>query len=126
MANAVVPGLANGRSFAAFIRGQLGLPFVSFQEATGELDVPSVTQPTLDSAITAYNADQANIDATFEAAEDAATTGEEQQRYNNDRVDIAIVDALREELNVLRALHALPDIPQGQMDGNVRAKIATP
>lgn len=116
-----------GGEFPAFndFTGNAG-KFFGFDEVTREYEALDIPQPALDALLVNYSADVANINAAFLQAEAATTTGEEQQRYNDDRVDIAIVDALREELNVLRALHALPDIPQGQMDGKVRAKIATP
>jgi len=101
--------------------GQMG-----FRQEDLELEVVDVTQAALDAALVDYTANQAARDAAFQVTVDAETVGSKQQEFNDDDVLRAAVDALREEINILRALHALPDISKGAMEGSVRNKIANP
>jgi hypothetical protein len=125
MAKVIVQPGHNVRALAdhagSVVKGQIG-----FRPDNSELEVGDVSQPDLDAALITYAADQANIDAAFQAAQDALTVGELQQAFGDDRIIQAVTEVMRIELNELRALHSLPDIPVGQMDGKVRAKIANP
>lgn len=129
MANATVtlpPSARNRRSWRSFKRHAGFTGGSTFDEATGELIFEGADQATVDASLVTYVADQANIDNDLDADDAAVSTGALIQRYDNDPVLIAIADVFREELNVLRALHALPDIQQGQMNGKVHNKIANP
>lgn len=91
-----------------------------------ELEMEAIDQPTADQALIDYVADQANIDNGFIQSQAAQKIGELQQEFGNDVIINAVVEVMRTELNALRALHSLPDIAAGAMDGAVRAKIANP
>ncbi len=124
MARVIVTGAHNFGAIAN-LAGK-GLANVVFHDATDELEVHGVSQAVLDAAFADYTANQVARDAEYQVVLETEATGQVIQNYNNDRSDRAIVDALREELNVLRASIPLPDISAGQMDGKVRQKIANP
>lgn len=99
---------------------------IGYDSLTDLLEVPDVSQVDLDAALVTYNADPAAADAGWVQSFAAREIGRNQQRFNNDEVANALLDAVREELNTLRALHSLPDIAQGALQGSVRNKIANP
>jgi hypothetical protein len=99
---------------------------IGYNSNTDLLDVPDVDQATLDAALVTYNADPAAADAAWVQSLAAREIGRNQQRFNDDEVANALLEAVREELNTLRALHSLPDIAQGAFQGAVRNKIANP
>jgi hypothetical protein len=99
---------------------------IGYNSNTDLLDVPDVDQATLDAALVTYNADPAAADAAWVQSLAAREIGRNQQRFNDDEVANALLEAVREELNTLRALHSLPDIAQGSFQGAVRNKIANP
>lgn len=91
-----------------------------------EFEVPDVSQAALDAAFADYQANQAAREAAFDADEIAAAIGELQQQFGDDVIINAVVEVFRTELNTLRALHALPDLAAGAIDGAIRNKIANP
>lgn len=99
---------------------------IGYNGQTDLLDVADVSQPDLDAALVTYNADPTAADAAWTQKFAAREIGRNQQRFGDDEVAQAVVEVMRIELNVLRALHSLPDISAGQMDGKVRQKIANP
>lgn len=99
---------------------------IGYDSITDLLDVPDVDQATLDAALVTYNADPAAADAAWAGSFAAREIGRNQQRFTDDEVAVALLEAVREELNTLRALHSLPDIAQGAFEGAVRNKIANP
>jgi len=99
---------------------------IGYNGQTDLLDVADVSQPDLDAALVTYNADPTAADAAWTQKFAAREIGRNQQRFGDDEVAQAVVEVMRIELNVLRALHSLPDISAGQMGGKVRQKIANP
>ncbi len=99
---------------------------IGYNGQTDLLDVAEVSQPDLDAALVTYNADPTAADAAWTQKFAAREIGRNQQRFGDDEVAQAVVEVMRIELNVLRALHSLPDISAGQMGGKVRQKIANP
>lgn len=99
---------------------------IGYDSLTDLLEVPDVSQVDLDAALVTYNADPAAADAAWTQSFAAREIGRNQQRFGDDEVTQAVIEVMRLELNELRALHSLPDISAGAMDGAVRSKIANP
>ncbi len=78
-------------------------PFLNiWHPGTLELECETVDQAALDTAHTAYVADQANIDAATAAANQDALREVEKKWYDDKRTWRAIVELLIDEVNVLR------------------------
>ena len=73
-----------------------------FDPPTSELEVTDVTQAQLDAAFATYDGDQANIDAATVAASIDASRDSEKVQYDSKRVLRGIVEALIDEINLLR------------------------
>lgn len=99
---------------------------IGYDSLTDELHVPDVDQADLDSALATYNADPAAGDAGWAQKKSALRIGRNQQRFDSDGVTKAVLEAVRDEINVLRQQHSLPDISAGAFEGSVRDKIANP
>ncbi len=106
--------------------GSSGGQQLLYRPDQGTLQVEDVTQPDLDTALVDYIADQANIDNDFEEKmADEKADGEKDQF--DDKSDLtALIKVMVEELNVLRALHAIPDLNFGTVNASVRSKIGQP
>ncbi len=90
---------------------------------TSELECESVDQATLDTAFAGYVADQTNIDAATAATKETASRDSDKDLYDNKRLWRAVAELMVDELNVLRALHALPDRTVAQANAAIRNKI---
>ncbi len=78
-------------------------PFLNiWHPGTLELECETVDQATLDTAHTAYVADQVNIDAATEAAKQDAIRVVEKKWYDDKRTWIAVAELMIDELNILR------------------------
>lgn len=117
---------ANFRAFNHFIGNING--YAGFEPTTDEFEVEKafIDQATLDQFAVDYAADQPAADQAAQQANEARQIGKLQQEFTDDVNLNAVVEVMRLELNELRALHSLPDIPAGQMDGAIRQKITNP
>lgn len=125
MAKIIVQPGHDVRAFAdhagSAVKGQIG-----FRPNNLELEVGDVTQPDLDAALITYAADQANIDNDF-ADKMADEKADREKDEFDDKSDLtALIKVMVEELNVLRALHAIPDLNFGTVNASVRSKIGQP
>ena len=91
-----------------------------------EFDVPDVTQPDLDAALITYVADQANIDSDFADKLADEKVDKEKDEFDDKSDLTALIKTMVDELNVLRALHALPDLNFGTVNASVRSRIGQP
>lgn len=126
MASVTLSAGANVPAFNNFAGNQGLIYYFDETSFLYEIPIPPGNQVQLNGKLTAYNANQAAIDAAFSVDEDNRQDTRLQQKYDNDEVLNAVVEVMRLELNTLRALHALPDITAGAMDGAIKAKIANP
>lgn len=119
--------LLPGHNFEAFndFAGNEGL-MAYFDPTTLELEMPDIDQATADQALIDYVADQANIDADF--VDKRADQAKDRKRDEFDEKDdlTALIKVMVEELNVLRALHSLPDLNFGQVNASIRQRIGNP
>lgn len=119
--------LLPGHNFAALnnFAGNEGL-MTSWDETTLELEMPAIDQPTADQALIDYIADQVNIDNDF--ADFVADREKDRKKDEFDDKDdlTALIKVMVDELNVLRALHALPDLNFGTVNADVRSRIGNP
>jgi len=121
MAKVVVALTEDWRKIAELAGGDPSL--IMFDPPPSELEVPDVTQAALDTAHTAYLADQTNIDAATAAAKETSSRDSDKVKYDIERTLRAIVELLIDELNTLRALHSLPDRTIAQARSAIRSKI---
>ena len=121
MAKVVVALTEDWRKIAELAGGDPSL--IMFDPPPSELEVPDVTQAALDTAHTAYLADQTNIDAATAAANETSSRDSDKVKYDIERTLRAIVELLIDELNTLRALHSLPDRTIAQARSAIRSKI---
>ena len=78
-------------------------PFLNiWHPGTLELECETVDQATLDTAHTAYVADQVNIDAATAAANQDALRDVEKRWYDDKRTWRALAELMINELNILR------------------------
>jgi hypothetical protein len=99
-------------------------PFLNiWHPGTSELEVESVDQATLDTAFATYTGDQANIDAATTAAKETVSRDADKVLYDDRRLWRAVAELMIDELNVLRALHTLPDRTVAQARAAIRNKI---
>ena len=119
--------LLPGHNFEALndFAGNEGL-MTSWDETTLELEMPAIDQATADQALIDYIADQANIDADF--VDKRADQAKDRAKDEFDEKDdlTALIKVMVDELNVLRALHALPDLNFGQVNAAIRSRIGNP
>ena len=97
----------------------------NFDEITMEYE-SDVAQGVLDAALINYVADQATIDSDFADDEKDRRDDEEKDRFDEKDDLTALIKVMVEELNVLRALHALPDLNFGTVNAAVRSRIGQP
>ncbi len=121
MAKVVVIDTQDWRKIAELAGGDPLL--IMFNPATSELEVADVTQGALDTALADYIANQVNIDAATAAAKETSSRDLDKVTYDIERTLRAIVELLVDELNVLRALHSLPDRTIAQARSAIRNKI---
>ena len=99
-------------------------PFLNiWHPGTSELECESVDQATLDTAFAGYVADQTNIDAATAAAKETVSRDSDKDLYDNKRLWRAVAELMVDELNILRALHTLPDRTVAQANAAIRSKI---
>lgn len=122
MATVIVQPGHDVRAFAdhagSAVKGQIG-----FRPSTLELEVRDVTQPVLNAALITYAADQANIDTDF-----ADKMNDERKDADKDKFDekndlTALIKEMVDQLNELRALHALPPLNFGIVNSSIRNRI---
>lgn len=120
MSNVTLPAGGNFPAFNDFVGNRDKL--YSFDESTLEYE-SDVNQATLDAALINYTADQATIDSDFADAEKDRRDDEEKDRFDNKDDLTALIKVMVEELNVLRALHAIPDLNFGTVNASIRSRI---
>lgn len=119
--------LLSGHNFEALndFAGNEGL-MTSWDPTTLELEMPAIDQPTADQALIDYVADQTNIDDDFvdKRADQAKDRARDEFDEKGDLT--ALVKVVVEELNVLRAIHSLPDLNFGTVNASIRSRIGNP
>lgn len=119
--------LLPGHNFEALndFAGNAGL-MTGWDSTTLELEMEAIDQATADQALIDYIADQATIDADY--ADFVADREKDRKKDEFDDKDdlTALIKVMVEELNVLRALHALPDLNFGQVNAAIRSRIGNP
>lgn len=123
MAKVVVALTEDWRKISELAGGDPSL--IMFDPPSSELECPDVTQAALDTAHTAYLADQTNIDAATAAAGVTTSRDFDKVKYDIERTLRAIVELLVDELNVLRTIEGLPDRTIAQARSAIRNKIDT-
>lgn len=126
MASVTLSAGANVPAFNNFAGNQGLIYYFDETSFLYEIPIPPGNQAQLDGKLIAYNAGQAGIDAAFATFDKGRRDTAFGNKYDADEVLNAVVEVMRLELNTLRALHALPDITAGAMDGAIKAKIANP
>lgn len=120
--------VTSAHNFAAIahLAGSSGLENVTHHEMTDELEVHDVSQADLDAAFADYTANQVARDQDFQDhLEDVASDAAKDQF--DDASDLtALIKEMVDELNVLRALHALPDLNFGTVNAAIRSRIGNP
>jgi len=126
MASVTLPPGANAGAFNNFA-GHQDHGFY-YDEATRlyEIPIPPGNQAQLNGKLTAYTNGQAAIDAAFAVDEDTKDKTRKKDLYDNDAVSQAVVAWATDEINTLRALHALPDLQPAAVDAAVKNKIDNP
>jgi len=123
MSTVTLPVGGNFFAFDDFV-GNRGAGF-SFDEITMEYE-SGVAQAALDAALINYVADQATIDADFADDEKDRRDDEEKDRFDEKDDLTALIKEMVDQLNVLRALHALPDLNFGTVNASIRSRIGQP
>jgi hypothetical protein len=90
--------------------------------ATNELEVPDVTQAALDTALSDYEADQANIDAATAAARETVHK-EHDKALVDQALFVALIEGLVGEINLLRAEHGMPARTLAQVKDYIKSRI---
>jgi len=95
----------------------------TFDPVSLEVIIPSLTQSAIDTALVNYAANQSDIDDDF-----ADKRADEKKDRDKDAFDekndlTALIKEMVEQLNVLRALHALPPLNFGTVNADIRNKI---
>lgn len=126
MASVTLQVGANVHAFNNFA-GNQDLIFY-YDEATRlyEIPIPPGNQVQLNGNATAYAAGQAGIDAAFAVDEDTRDKTRKKDLYDNDAVSQAVVAWATDEINTLRALHALPNLTPAAVDAAIKNKIDNP
>jgi len=95
----------------------------TFDPVSLEVVIPSVAQSALDTALTNYAADQANIDNDF-ADKRADEAKDRAQGVFDEKSDLtALIKEMVDQLNELRALHGLPALNFGTVNADIRNRI---
>lgn len=100
MAKVIVVITQDWRKICELAGGDTSL--IMHDPTTNELEVTDVTQGALDTALADYIADQTNIDAATQAAEDTQERDNQKEVYDVKRVLRGLVEALVNEINLLR------------------------
>ena len=100
------------------VKGQVG-----FRQETSELEVADVTQPALDAALITYVADQANIDTNFADKMNDERKDKDKDKFDEKNDLTALIKEMVDQLNELRALHALPPLNFGIVNSSIRNRI---
>lgn len=118
--------LPTGRNFHAFNNhlGKIGESF-SFNEATDEYEVDTVTQAVLDAAVITYTADLANINAAWTQLLIDMETQRVKDTFDDDerRLLRAFAELLIDEFNTLRVFHGLAPRTFAQFRNAIKNKI---
>ena len=123
MSTVTLPSGANFHAFNDLVGNRNRL--FNFDEITMEYE-SDVAQAALDAALINYVADQATIDSDFADDETDRRNDEEKDRFDEKDDLTALIKEMVDQLNVLRALHALPDLNFGTVNAAIRSRIGQP
>lgn len=91
-----------------------------------EIEIPQLTQAVLDAALITYTADVTNINDDF-ADKIADEIKDRDKDAFDDKTDLtALIKEMVDQLNELRALHALPALNFGVVNADIRNRIGQP
>ena len=120
MATVILTGTQNEAAFADFVASNKGY---TFDSVSREIGISVVTQAVLSAALINYAADQANIDNDF-ANKRADEAKDRAKDAFDDKSDLtALIKEMVDQLNELRALHALPALNFGTVNSDIRNRI---
>jgi len=123
MGTVTLTATQNEKAFADFVATN---KLFTFDPVSFELVMPSVSQAVLDTALINYAADQANIDNDF-ADRVADEIKDMEKDAFDDKTDLtALIKEMVDQLNELRALHALPALNFGVVNADIRNRIGQP
>jgi len=123
MGTVTLTATQNEKAFADFAATN---KLFTFDPVSFELVMPSVAQAVLDLALINYAADQANIDNDF-ADRVADEIKDMEKDAFDDKTDLtALIKEMVDQLNELRALHALPALNFGVVNADIRNRIGQP
>lgn len=91
-----------------------------------ELEVPDVTQAALDAAFADYVANQVDRDNDFGLKLADEKRDREKDEFDDKSDLTALIKEMVDQLNVLRALHALPALNFGPVNADIRNRIGQP
>ena len=123
MATVILTGTQNEGALAHFIAPNKGY---TFDAPARVLGISVVTQPVLDQALIDYAADQAAKDSDFQDHLEYVANDAAKDQFDDASDLTALIKTMVDELNVLRALHALPDLNFGTVNASVRSRIGQP
>jgi hypothetical protein len=123
MATVILTGTQNEGALAFFVAPNKGY---TFDSVSRELGIVVVTQPVLDQALIDYAADQAAKDSDFQDFLEDVESDAAKDSFDSKADITALIKVLVEELNTLRALHALPDLNFGTVNASIRSRIGNP
>jgi hypothetical protein len=123
MATVILTGTQNEGALAFFIAPNKGY---TFDSVSRELGIVVVTQAVLDQALIDYVADQVDKDKDYQDFLDDVASDAAKDQFDNASELTALIKVLVEELNTLRALHALPDLNFGTVNASIRSRIGNP
>lgn len=111
----------SARSFKRFI-GQHGKAS-NLDEATGEFFLFEGDQATIDAQLITYTADQVNIDTDYDDVVNDERKDRDKDAFDEKNDLTALIKEMVEQLNELRALHALPPLNFGTVNADIRNRI---
>jgi len=126
MASVTLQVGANVQAFNNFAGNQDKIFYYDDVTRLYEIPIPPGNQGQLNGKANAYAAGQAAIDAAFAVDEDVRGKTRKKDLYDNDPVLQAVVAWATDEINTLRALHALPALTPAAVDAAVKNKIDNP
>jgi len=126
MAEVTLPVGANVGAFNNFAGNQDKIFYYDEVTRLYEIPIPPGNQAQLNGKATAYAAGQAAIDLAFADFEKGRANQGKKNQLDADANLQAVVAWATDEINTLRALHALPDLQPAAVDAAIKNKIDNP
>jgi hypothetical protein len=126
MAEVTLPPGANLEAFNNFANNQDKIHYFDPATRLYQIPVPPGNQGQLDGQLVAYTAGQAGIDQAFADFEKGRKDTVKKNKFDANAELQAVVAWVTDEINTLRALHALPDLQPAAVAAAIHNKIDNP